>query len=68
MKAFFHALVIVTVMMVSGCNQQIDRPWVHEPTPDHWLESYWLSTEEHAAKRQWERGNPPKNFADRMTR
>jgi len=68
---FAFALVLLATLMAmltAGCNQQRQRPWPHEPTPDHWLESYWMSGEEAAAKREWEQANPPENLYDAMTR
>jgi len=65
------ALVLLALLMAinaAGCNQMADRPWPHQPTPDHWLENVWMSESEYRAKRQWERENPPENLADRLTR
>jgi len=62
-------LAVAILMAMIGCNQQIEpRPWPHEPTPDHWLESYWLSPEEAEAKLKWERENPPETFAEGLLR
>jgi len=66
--AILLLIVVAVLLAMAGCNQQRQRPWQHEPTPDHWLESYWMSETEYRAKREWERKHPPENLYDAMTR
>ncbi len=61
-------IALLLALTAVGCSQQVERPWPHEPTPDHFLESYWLSEEEAEAKLNWERDNPPKSVAEYLLR
>jgi hypothetical protein len=61
-------ITLLLAIVACGCSQQVDRPWQHEPTPDHWLESYWLTETEAAAKDEWERENPPTSVAEYLLR
>lgn len=61
-------IILLLAIVATGCSQQVERPWPHEPTPDHILESFWLSETEAAAKLKYEDENPAKSVAEYLLR